>query len=265
MDPIFVRKVELANVNLNRDFATEVVGRPGYSIYLNSEIPEDPYLNFTTFIKTNDPKSLIEEVEAEFRSRRISPSFYISPTTEARGLEEKLVERGYQLHAHDAWMFFDPKKTLPLAQTEAAIKKVETDKEFGQFVKIFIEVYSKGQPDDPYQGLSPLYGKFLWKRFRRDEPESRGEYFLAILNGRPVGIASLLYNSEVAGFYSLAVLPPYRRLGIGRALQVARVKRALELGLRLIYLVTEVGSRNEKIFPKSGFQTEFNGKLYHHD
>lgn len=265
MDSASIRKIELANVYFNRDFATEVTQRPNYTLYLNREIPDDHYLNFATFIETNDPAALIKEVETKFRTRGISPSFYISPTTHAPGLEAKLLENGYQLAAHDAWMFFDPKETPPPAKTAAVIKRVETDQEFDQFTKVFVEVYSKGEPDDPYQGLSPLYAKFFWQEFKNKNKDYASEYFLAFWDGEPVGTAVILYNREIAGFYGLAVLPQFRQLGIGRALQVARVERARERGVKFIYLVTAVGSRNEKIFPKSGFHTKFTGKLYHHD
>lgn len=266
MDPQAIRKIELASVNFNRDFATEIIEKPGCIAYLNSEIPNDYYLNFATLIEAKDPATLVTEMEHEYRSRGISPSFYISPSTKAPGLEKLLLNKGYELAAHETWMFFDPSCPIPPSPTEAVIKRAVTDEDFTDFVNVFVEVYSKGEPDDPYQGLSPLYAKFFWKEFKdRGQKDYKSEYFVAYVEGKPVGTATVYYNDEIAGFYSLAVLPAFRRLGIGRALQATRVRRAKEIGVKFIFLVTAVGSRNEKIFPKSGFQTKFNGKLYHHD
>jgi len=253
-----IQKIEDANLRLNESFATRIIRRPDVTIFLNEEIPDDPYLNLAT--KISDPEnveSFVAEVSETFESRGIASSFYLSSYTSSK-VKSFLLAQGYGEFANDSWMFWDLNKESFSELIEGLeIKRVETEQELDDFTKVFVEVYSKGEPDDPYQGLSPLYDKFLRKRFYQEGKDSEAEYYNAYWHGKAVGTGSLLHDGEIGGMFSLAVLPEFRKLGIGKALQARRVERARELDLQYLYLITEAGSRNEKIFAKAGFRTEF--------
>lgn len=260
IDLSLFNKIEDANIRFNQDFWTKVVKQPDSLILLNEEIPDDPYLNYATKIfefKKNSP--FINKTEEIFHKENTPPTFYIAPYT-PKELVDVLQKEGYQPFAHDAWMFFDPSSQAPSIPVEnLEIKKVQTEEELDKFTEVFVEVYSKGEPDDPYQGLSPLYAKFLKKQFHRTGPSFAAEFYLALFDDEAVGTGTLFYDQEIGGLYGLGVLPKVRRLGIGKSIQSTWVRRAKELGLKYIYLVTEVGSRNEKIFTKFGFETKFMG------
>ncbi len=89
-------------------------------------------------------------------------------------------------------------------------------------------------------------------------------HYLGVLEGEPVGTASLLPGGGAAGVYNVATLPPYRGRGIGAALTLA----ALELGRELGYQVGVLQSSQQgySVYKRLGFAEVcridlFSGKL----
>ena len=79
-------------------------------------------------------------------------------------------------------------------------------------------INTKGEPEDPYQELSPLYGEFLTRRFRQKSANFKVESLAAFSGKKIVGTAELAYDREIAIIYALAVLPEFRDKGFGKGL-----------------------------------------------
>jgi len=259
MDLDLIRKIEDEVIKMGEDWATEIIRLPEVIIYLNATAPEEHFLNYTFGI--TDPQNIpefVSKVEGIFEERKAKPNFSIAPYTSA-GLKDYLLNNGYEQESNNAWMFFDRKKEVPeFGSLEFEIKKVKNEEEFKEFARVMVEVFSKGEEDDPYQGFSTKWGEVLLDQYRDKGKDYLLETFLVYMDNQVVGGAQLLYKGEIGYLDWLSVLPKFRKLGIGKALQGTRVKRAKELGAKYICLITEVGSRNERIFTKFGFRTEFN-------
>jgi ribosomal protein S18 acetylase RimI-like enzyme len=76
--------------------------------------------------------------------------------------------------------------------------------------------------------------------------------YLAVLDGQPAGTSMVYFAEGVAGIYYVAVLPESRGQGIGRAVTLASLIKAQELGSTAAILqATESGAR---VYRKLGFQ-----------
>lgn len=252
-----IRKFEEIAGKFSEEFVTDSVGLPEAKFLFNRNVPEEPFLNYATDITTpKDIPQFVRQAEKIFAEHKAKPNFALSPYT-TPNLKSYLIDHGYEENANTAWMFFDPANEVPEKPDEVEIRLVENEQQFREFAKVMVEVFSKGEPDDPYHGFSPKWGEVLLKQYNHHNDSYQLETYLAYINGELAGGAQLLFDNETGYLDWLSVLPKFRRLGVGKALQATRVNRAKKLGVENIFLLTEVGSRNEKIFTKFGFKTEF--------
>ncbi len=89
------------------------------------------------------------------------------------------------------------------------------------------------------------------------QPDGR---FIAMLDGKPVGLVGMIDYGRVAYIGSLAVVPDYQGRGIGRALMEHIVAQVKARGPRVMLLeATPAGAR---IYPKMGFVVDGTTNVY---
>lgn len=81
------------------------------------------------------------------------------------------------------------------------------------------------------------------------------ECYLARIDGRVVGGATLAVRGRIAGFFGASTLPDYRNRGVQTALLYARLHRAAEAGCDLAVSLARPGSRSQRNITRLGFQT----------
>ncbi len=252
-----VKRFENAHIAFNiGNFFSKEAKNTECSLLFNEKLPEDPYLNYATKIDVDgNIAAFVKHVETLFLKNKSKPSFYIMPYTRPKNLRKTLAKLGYRIFTIDAWMFIDIGKKID-AKKQVKIEAI-TKNEISEFKQVFNEVYMKGEKDDPYTGLSYLYGEFLERRFIQKKNNCKTESFAAIDGKKIVGTIVMAHDEKDACLYALAVLPRYRKIGIGSALLAACTGRAKKLNLENLFLQTKKDSRNEKIFKKLGFKTKF--------
>lgn len=77
-------------------------------------------------------------------------------------------------------------------------------------------------------------------------------HYLARLNGEPVGVAQLFLGQESAGVYCVAVLPEFRRIGIGTALTLTVLHQAQALSYSMAVLGPS--PEGELMYRRLGFE-----------
>jgi ribosomal protein S18 acetylase RimI-like enzyme len=245
------------------DFFSKEIKEKDHTIIFNDDLPSDPYLNYVTKIRVGkNVDKFISDMEKTFVDHKSSPTFYILPYTLPKNLEKTLISKNYDLFGRDAWMFFDINKKAPKANPNIVIRNI-TKNEISDFKKVFVGVFSKGEEDDPYKGLSTLYGEFLQKRLTSKKKECKAIPYGAFIDDKLVGTIVILHNNVDAYLYALAVLPEFRKLGICTSLIAKCVEKAKNLKLKNLSLITQKSSRNEKIFNNLGFRTKIIGKQYY--
>lgn len=79
-------------------------------------------------------------------------------------------------------------------------------------------------------------------------------FYLAEVNGVPVGTGMTAVSGELVGIFNIATLPGYRRRGYGRTITMEMVRAGFAAGASTAYLyASEMG---ERVYDSVGFRTE---------
>jgi GNAT superfamily N-acetyltransferase len=81
------------------------------------------------------------------------------------------------------------------------------------------------------------------------------ECYLARIDGRVAGGATLAMRGSVAGFFGASTLPEFRKRGVQTSLLHARLRRAAETGCKLAVSLAQPGSNSQRNITRLGFQT----------
>ena len=81
------------------------------------------------------------------------------------------------------------------------------------------------------------------------------ECYLARIEGKVVGGATLAVRGRIAGLFGASTLPDYRNRGVQTALLHFRLKRAGESGCELAMSLAQPGSHSQRNITRFGFQT----------
>ena len=81
------------------------------------------------------------------------------------------------------------------------------------------------------------------------------ECYLASIDGRIVGGATLAIRGKIAGLFGASTLPDFRKRGVQTALLKLRLRRAAQLGRALAMSIALPGSISQRNMARAGFQT----------
>lgn len=218
-----------------------------YTLYASEH--KFPLLNGV--IETNIDKERvdekIDEVISHFEKLQLPFNWITGVTTKPRNIYENLEKKGFNITKV-------PGMALNLKQIEK-IKSVNSNIEIhkvenlDQKKKISIvgqKVY--GFPEEVF--LLELNGV---------QTDEYGVYYLALLDGEPVGMSAVFYYCGVAGIYNVGVVEEARRKGIGSAITFAPINDAKDLGYELAILYsTELGIN---VYKKMGFEQYNTGEV----
>src|SRR5215469_4929028 len=81
------------------------------------------------------------------------------------------------------------------------------------------------------------------------------ECYLARIEGKVAGGATLAARGRIAGLFGASTLPAFRKRGVQTALLEMRMARAAELGCELAMSLAQPGSASQRNITRRGFQT----------
>ena len=85
---------------------------------------------------------------------------------------------------------------------------------------------------------------------------SRGmECYLASIDGKVAGGATLSLRGKIAGLFGASTLPDFRKRGVQTALLRARLRRAAEVRCEIAMSLAQPGSHSQRNISRLGFQT----------
>jgi len=88
----------------------------------------------------------------------------------------------------------------------------------------------------------------------------KAEHYLIHLDDRPVGTGTIITNGETAGVFNMATLPEYQKRGCGRTMTQFLMKRAFDLGLKKLVLLSSPIAEN--LYSDLGFTKCFDIAIY---
>jgi GNAT superfamily N-acetyltransferase len=208
-------------------------------------ITDRPWDSFNMLFRAKlTPESVhatLEAAIARARARQVSLAWWTGPTTRpatlGRTLEsygfvlEELVGMAVDLHAL--------RQARPVAGLVIErVHHAETLRQWGH-------VYALGF-DLPSEAAA---GWLAGMDFAAQQPL---RHYLGSMEGVPVAISSLCLAAGVAGIYSVATLPPFRRRGIGAAMTLAPLREAQTQGYRTGIL--QASAQGFTLYARLGFR-----------
>jgi ribosomal protein S18 acetylase RimI-like enzyme len=188
-----------------------------------------PSLNHILLAKLN-PETVdldIDEILAEFTSRRVPVTWSIGPSSRPGNLSVYLTRCGLTYLKDEIGMAMDL-ATVKSDQIDLSVLKIqqvhheEMLREWFQPVSV-----SFGYPQNVATVLYDLYSKI---GFDETVP---WQLFVGYLRGKPVGAARVFFGAGVAGIYHVATVPEVRGQGIGTAMTLTSLRAARNRGYRI--------------------------------
>jgi GNAT superfamily N-acetyltransferase len=176
------------------------------------------------------------------------PAAHVTPLDRPRSISQHLERRGLQ--ATDRWrtMVFrgDASSIVPAAGVQ--VRCIDADD-----VPAFATVHAAGEKWVRRMSLAATMQAL-------NEP---GNYFyLAYVEGQPVGSTHLLIDGVTAGIYAVGTSKAHRRKGVATSLLAAALRQALDAGCDVIGLRTLAGSDAERLYGHHGFELAHESRLW---
>lgn len=135
---------------------------------------------------------------------------------------------------------------------EVEITLVESDQDQDDWLEVLMRGFP--EPEDAREDFRQYLQHSL------TEPKSAWVHFLARWQGQPCAISTLLRASLAAGIYHVTTLPAYRSRGLGRALTLAAMQAARQIGYSTAVLFATPDGF--PLYRKLGFDTVVTADLY---
>ena len=197
---------------------------------------------------------LIAEVVVYFQSKGLPTTVFVSPACTPPDLPARLERRGFvRQEMLEAWIVLDHllDVELPPLSPKVAVKQI-TQEEALTFAQVFMAAFDMPVDFAPHmaQLLAPSIGL-------------PGVYHtIALLDGQPVGIFSLLCYENYGIIGSGGVVPAHRRSGAAHNLVIQAGTEAQKRGIDTLIGQTAAGTPLERLLRISGFRSEFTRTCY---
>ena len=177
--------------------------------------------------KPEDADRKIDETHAYFESRNVPMIWEIGPTSRPYDIRKRLLKHGATFVEDQPAMSIDLEKlshTYPLPDG-LTIKHVDNERDlqlWGNAVHI-----GSDMPKPILKVFVNMYKSIGYGR------EKGWRHYLALLNSKPVGTASLFLGHGVAGINTVGTVPDARNRGIGTAVTLTALHDARKRGYRI--------------------------------
>jgi GNAT superfamily N-acetyltransferase len=231
------------NMHLGRTPRVTMQDRPEMLMVLTS-IPH-PVFN-GVFRARLEPDGLAERIAATlapFRAAGVPMFWWVGPTTRPADLGAHLQAAGLDPPGSMPGMALDlrtlTEDSPPLAGlTVQPVADMATLRLWGEVV-----LRSFDMPAALLEPWLETYGPL------GVEPPVR--YYLACVDGQPVGGSLMLLGETVAGLFAVGTVPEARRRGVGAAVTRAPLREARDRGYR--YAILSASSMGESVYRRLGF------------
>lgn len=207
------------------------VAHPWFNGVLSSQPPAD------------DSGELVRDTLAYFQSQAIRGfTWWLAPHLEPASWSAHLLPHGFIYNDSTPGMAIDLDNLPSPVRNSLTIQRVEDQRTLAVWADIFSEGY--GIPDTMRPAFRALIGSLGCDLSFR--------HYLGWLNDQPVATSTLFVGAGVAGIYNVATLAEARGQGVGSAMTLTPLYKALDLGYRAgVLQSSEMGY---PVYQRLGFQ-----------
>lgn len=164
---------------------------------------------------------IVPALVQQFREQQLPALWHIDLATQPADLAQRLDRLGCTRLAPGVCMAAELARVALVAPSVAGLSV--TPVADAADLAAWIDVWVAGD-DEPRQPRERLYAALGL------DAQQPLRHYLARLDGQPVGVAQVFLGQRAAGLYSVAVLPSFRRRGIGTALTLVAFSAARAAG-----------------------------------
>ena len=246
-DPDTLKRAEEAHYFLQSAvFLTGRCDLPGVSLF-SADAITDPEWNHASLVDLEAAglSEALEVLRRHYRARGLPAAVMVSPFSKPPELDRRLRELGYLARFRHTWHFVGAGPVPPVElPAKAEIRPVEREQDMRHFIEVFHRVYSVDLETGRPERLCEGYRNSLMASFRGRHDGLDVVHYLALVDGTSAGVATSIHavgnaHRGVTGLYNLAVLPRFRRCGLGAALVRRRAADALARSQSVVFLQTE--------------------------
>ena len=204
-----------------------------HNAVVHAELPDD------------EADAAIAGVVEKLRALNLPGCWHVDSSSTPRDLPARLKRHGFTGGGEPAMAC--PLEAPPEAELPAglAVERVRDDEALRALADVLAAGFGEGE-------VEARWAESVWRKIGFGD-ETPWRHYLARLDGRPVGCASLFVHPEdVGGIYFVCTHPDRRRRGIGRAVTLAAMRGARELGCRIAVLGTS--NLGRPVYERLGFR-----------
>lgn len=169
---------------------------------------------------------------------------------------QQLDDSRYQPRGGLAYMTFEGDTARWSRNPKVEIVRADSEKEMDVFTHVQAAGFAQKQED--YDRWHP----WLRKANHRNLDNEGQNFYVAYVDGKPVGTTLLVLTKGLAGIYAVATLAESRKQGVGSALMERAIADARKRQCELITLQVAEGSYAESLYKKLDFMTRFSAKIF---
>ncbi|WP_433711743.1 GNAT family N-acetyltransferase [Nocardia sp. CA-084685] len=244
---------EGARAAARRDPQQRVLVRPiggGLAVWAGPGSPLDKVVGVGMNGAAFDDAEL-DAVEQAFAEREAPVQIEVSTLADP-AVVERLTRRGYVLFGFEnvLGLRLEPGRR---ARPAEGIEIRDVGHEFETWVNVVVDGFAT--PDTQGVASHEEFPREAIEQAERDLTATNGFVgSLAMIDGKPVGGASLRLSDGIAQLCGAATLPEFRRRGVQGALLSMRLAAAAAAGCDLAVVTTLPGSKSQQNVQKLGFQ-----------
>ena len=225
----------------------------GYAqIFINEKLADDPLYNHATSINCTSQEAVevLNRVASQFRRKRITQCFYLSPLTSPSEFKGVLEDNGFK-----EWDQLDVMEyvgTEPdLEEDNIMVRRVGMEA-MKKWVRIFASSFEI--PLSQVQEYS-VRNRLLF-------PRSDIDFYIAYISGKAAGCAALYSKNSVGGIYILGSLKEFRNRGVASSILKAAVTRSKERNNDSLILQFLQKDALVSFYRNNGFKKVYSKTIY---
>ena len=246
-------RLEWHRVLAMRGIGGTVEDRGNVVLVVNPDLPAKGF-NFACKVDAGDTskEQVIDYVVERFRGNGLTPHFQLWSITRPSDFSVDLWQRGFTEDGElDVMTWKRPTTLSPRAGV--GVHPARTNAEMARACEIVLRGF-----DFPM-----AWKDVLLSSLETAGEEVRGQTFLAEVDGKPAGVASLVTAGDgISGIYSVATLPEFRRRGVATALSLKCIEAYQETNDEVLSLQVLHGSEAQRLYEKLGFETAYSLTLH---
>jgi GNAT superfamily N-acetyltransferase len=194
----------------------------------------------------------VDALERRYAEHGAPVSFEISTLADSE-LAERLSHRGYRLVSFENVLVRPVSHELTDLNADIEVRRAEDD------LPTWLDVAVEAGLHSDDAGV-PWHREFPREELERAEVAGHAagtRLFLAMVDGKPAGAASIRYAGAIALMTGAGTRPSYRRRGVQKALLAARLRDAASEGCELAVVTTQPGSTSQATVQRTGFDLAY--------